>query len=88
MITLQKKVQTLYRFRCAYCKSQFEMTEEEKTENDWKHHEGNRPRGESLFPCNPNDHFDCPVCKKVSMVMKRDMHKFAVMDDGSEISYY
>lgn len=36
MKTLQKRVQVLYRFRCSRCKSKFEMTSEEKLENDWK----------------------------------------------------
>ena len=40
------------------------------------------------FPSNPLDHFDCPVCGCVRYVMKHDMHRFSVMDDGTEIKEY
>lgn len=88
MKTLQKRVQVLYRFRCERCRSKFEMTEEEKTENDWKFTDEKFKKNNPTFPSNPLDHFDCPVCGCVRYVMKRDMHRFSVMDDGTEIKEY
>lgn len=91
MKTLQKRVQTLYRFRCERCSSKFEMTEEEKLENDWKFDDGKdkeKRRAEGRTPNNPLDHFDCPVCSCRRYVMRKDMHRFAVMDDGTEIMEY
>ena len=35
MKTLQQKAKIVYRFRCIRCRSLFEMTEEEKLDNDW-----------------------------------------------------
>ena len=88
MKTLQKRVQVLYRFRCERCRSKFEMTEEEKLENDWKFDEGDKSNPYHTSPSNPLDHFDCPVCKCVRYVMKNDMHRFSVMDDGTEVMDY
>lgn len=65
MKTLQKRVQVLYRFRCERCRSKFEMTEEEKLENDWKfddRKDKEKLRAEGRFPMNILDNFDCPVC--------------------------
>lgn len=90
MKTLQKRVQVLYRFRCSRCKSKFEMTSEEKLENDWKfdsRKNKNDLRKKGWGPSNPLDYFYCPVCKRQQLVYKRDMHEIAVMDDGTEIVY-
>ena len=91
MKTLQKRMQVLYRFRCERCRSKFEMTEEEKLENDWKfdgRKNKEKLRTEGRFPINHLDHFDCPVCGCKRYVMEKDMHRFAVMDDGTEIIEY
>ena len=88
MKTLQKRVQVLYRFRCDRCRSKFEMTEEEKLENDWKFDEGDKSNPYHTSPSNPLDHFDCPVCGCVRYVRKNDMHRFSVMDDGTEVMDY
>lgn len=91
MKTLQKRVQVLYRFRCGRCRSEFEMTEEEKLENDWKFDYRiykEKFRAEGRNPKNPLDHFDCPVCGCERYVSRGDMHRFAVMDDGTEIMEY
>ena len=64
------------------------MTEDEKTENDWKF-DGSKnkdeKRAKGYFPHNPLDYFDCPVCKCRRHVKKGDMHRISVMDDGTEI---
>ena len=92
MKTLQKRVQVLYRFRCERCRSKFEMTEEEKLENDWKFDDRidkEKLRAEGHIPLmNHLNRFDCPVCGCERYVSKGDMHKFAVMDDGTEIMEY
>ena len=91
MKTLQKRVQVLYRFRCERCRSKFEMTEEEKLENDWKFDDRKykeKLRAEGHIPMNHLDHFDCPVCGCKRYVSRGDMHRFAVMDDGTEIMEY
>lgn len=91
MKTLQKRVQVLYRFRCERCRSKFEMTEEEKLENDWKfddRKDKEKLRVEGRIPMNHLDHFDCPVCECKRYVSRGDMHRFAVMDDGTEIMEY
>ena len=91
MKTLQKRVQVLYRFRCERCRSKFEMTEEEKLENDWKFDDRKNKeilRAEGCKPMNTLDNFDCPVCGCKRYVMRKDMHRFAVMDDGTEIMEY
>ena len=75
MKTLQKKEQVLYRFRCDGCRNQFEMDEEE-TINDQ----------ELNLTCSIE--FNCPVCGCVRHVKKEDLHKFTVMDDGTEIQEY
>jgi hypothetical protein len=100
MKTLQKRAQVLYRFRCERCRSLFEMTEEEKTENDWKFTNYHYSYKEGKYICgpvnrdkkkissNPLDYFECPVCKCVRHVQRGDMHKYSVMDDGTEIKEY
>ena len=91
MKTLQKRVQVLYRFRCERCRSKFEMTEEEKLENDWKfddRKDKEKLRTEGRFRINPSDTFDCPVCGCERRVSRGDMHRIDVMDDGTEIMEY
>ena len=95
MKTLQKRVQVLYRFRCERCRSKFEMTEEEKRENDIKFTDdwADRLRQQKEYgwepsPYNPLDHFDCPVCGVVRYVRRNEMHRYSVMDDGTEIMEY
>ena len=91
MKTLLKSRLVLYRFRCERCRSKFEMTEEEKLENDWKfdyNKDKEKRRAEGCEPMNLLDRFDCPVCGCERYVMEKDMHRFAVMDDGTEIMEY
>lgn len=99
MKTLQKKVNVLYRFRCERCRSQFEMTEEEKDLNDWKftNYHYSRKEGKHVFgpvdrekqiKSNQLNHFECPVCNCVRYVRRGDMHRYTVMDDGTEIQDY
>lgn len=91
MKTLQKRVQTLYRFRCERCSSLFEMTAEEKLENDWKfddHKDKEKRRAEGYLPNNALDKFDCPICECERFVHRGDMHMYSVMDDGTEIIEY
>lgn len=99
MKTLQKRVQILYRFRCERCRSKFEMTEEEKNENDWKFTNYHYSYKESKHVCgpvdrekqaksNPLDYFECPVCNCVRYVRRGDMHRYSVMDNGTEIKEY
>lgn len=67
------------------------MTSEEKLENDWKFDDRknkNDLREKGFSPCNPMDYFDCPVCNCERLIMNRDMHKIAVMDDNTEVVYY
>lgn len=91
MKTLQKQVDILWRFRCDRCRSKFEMTNEEKLDNDWKFNESSvyKDRNEpGAFPHNPMEHFDCPVCGKVEYVRRGEMHKFILFDDGTEFKEY
>lgn len=91
MKTLQKRVQVLYRFRCGRCRSKFEMNEEEKLENDWKfdnRKDKEKIRAEGRFPINLSNNFDCPACGCEGYVYREDMHRFVVMDDGTEIKEY
>lgn len=95
MKILQKEVQILYRFRCERCRSKFEMTEEEKCENDikftedWaKQLENQEQYGWTPLPHNPYDRFDCPVCNCSRIVRRGDIHRYHVMDDGTEIMDY
>ena len=90
MKTLQQKAKIVYRFRCFRCRSLFEMTEEEKLDNDGLF--DSRPNKDDLRandyrPRNASAYFNCPVCDKVSFSKKNDMQKVAVMDDGTEINY-
>ena len=81
----------MYRFRCSCCYSKFELTEEEKLENDWKFDDMDdkeERRAAGHFPFNSSDYFDCPVCSGVRTASRGSMHKFAVMDSGKEIRVY
>lgn len=89
MKTLQQKAKIVYRFRCFKCRSLFEMTEEEKLDNDWRF--DSRPNKDDLrakgqHPRNSLDNFNCPVCNDVSFPKKIDTRKVAIMDDGTEIN--
>lgn len=92
MKILEKKVDRIYRFRCHYCRSKFEMTEAEKIENDWTYNEGNGTREErearGVGPHNPLEHFWCPICNKKSFVSRCDMHRYTIMDNGIEHQDY
>lgn len=99
MKKIESRVQVLYRFRCDKCRSNFEMTEEEKIENDWKFTNYKFSRQENKWVCgpvnrdvdlrhNPLDHFDCPICGDVQIVRRGDMHRFSIMDNGREIQDY
>lgn len=80
MKTLERKISEIYRFRCDRCQSKFEMTGEEKHENDLKQD----PKSGRNYPF----HFDCPVCNARRYVLNRDMHLFYVMDTGREHMVY
>ena len=86
MKTLEQSVNVIYRFRCNKCKSKFEMTQEERTENDWNHTEGDKTN--RSYPHNPTDKFDCPVCNSVQRMDFHSIHKFFVMDNGMEFQDY
>lgn len=86
MKTLQKQVDILWRFRCERCRSKFEMTDAEKVENDKKFSEVDETS--SIYPHNPMNYFDCPVCNTRRYVRRNEMHKFMLMDDGSEFQEY
>lgn len=91
MKILQSQVSKIYRFRCDRCKSKFEMTEEEKLDNDWKYNESflYKDRNEpGAFPNNPLHKFDCPICGCQRYVMRNDFHEYFVMNDGEEIQQY
>ena len=84
MKTLQKRVQVLYRFRCERCRSKFEMTEEEKLENDLKFDIGDKSNPYHTSPSNPLDHFDCPVCG-CQNVMQERKRIFVTKEDVDEL---
>lgn len=86
MKTLQKQVDILWRFRCERCRSQFEMTDAEKVENDKKFSEVDETS--LIYPHNPMHYFDCPVCNTRRYVRNYEMHKFMLMDDGTEFKEY
>ena len=90
MKTLQKQVSIIWRFRCESCRSKFEMTDEEKTENDREFDAWAERHADDVNykPFNPGHKFNCPVCKQVKEVRRNEMHKFMVMDDGSEVQEY
>ena len=88
MKILQKRVNVVYRFRCNRCKSKFEMTEEEKLENDWKFDEGDKSNPHHTEPINPMNHFYFPVCECVRYVNKYDFHRYSIMDNGFEVRDY
>lgn len=81
MKILEKEVKVLYRFRCNKCRSKFEMTKDEKTDNDWAFNERKNRKIES-GPWNPLDKFKCPVCKNVRYM--RDLREIHVMNNGNE----
>lgn len=91
MKTLQKQVDIIWRFRCERCRSKFEMTNEEKLDNDWKYNESSvhKDRNEpGAVPINHMEYFDCPVCNTRRYVRRGEMHKFMLMDDGTEFQEY
>lgn len=95
MKTLQKGEMRLYRFRCDHCRSKFEMTEEEKFQNDiqfddeWDKKVQNQEKyGWKATPNNLLNHFNCPVCDCIRYVRRNEMHCFVIMDDGTEVMDY
>lgn len=86
MKTLQKQVDILWRFRCERCRSKFEMTDAERLENDKKFSEVKETS--AIYPHNPMHYFDCPVCGERRYVRNYELHKFMLMDDGSEFQEY
>jgi predicted RNA-binding Zn-ribbon protein involved in translation (DUF1610 family) len=86
MKTLQKQVDIIWRFRCDKCRSKFEMTNEERIENNKKFSE--KDENSALYPWNPNNYFDCPVCGVKSIVRRNEMHKYILFDDGNELQEY
>ena len=87
MKTLEAMTNEIYRFRCSRCKSKFEMTKEEREENDWMH--GEHPKGGRWdYPHNPLDHFYCPICNKVQTMDSRSVHRYFVMSNGNEVQDY
>ena len=80
MKVLERKVGELFRFRCGKCYSAFEMTGEEKRENDLKQ---DPPGG-----MNQLDWFDCPVCGRRQVPDRKTMHMFAIMDNGKQYMVY
>lgn len=83
MKTLQKAVKMVYRFRCEKCQSKFEMTREEKVENDWRY--TSKIGGSGDYPNNPMNYFPCPVCKCKRRVGNGDMEIYVIMEDGTEV---
>ena len=79
MKILQRHKSVLYRFRCSRCSSQFEMTEEERTENDWEY--GENKKGERDYPHNPVNKFFCPICDKVEFMEDRTIHRYVILED-------
>ena len=80
MKILQKHKSVLYRFRCDRCSSQFEMTEEEREENNWeygKHKKG----GDWSYPHNPLNKFFCPICNKVEYMNNKTIHRYVILED-------
>lgn len=83
MKILQKKDKVIFRFRCNRCCSLFEMTDDERYENDKKHNESSISESH-----NPLNKFDCPVCKTTRFMKHETIHKYFIMNDGSEIMDY
>ena len=83
MKVLRKAESILWQFRCDRCRSDFEMTDEEKKENDRKYDESCHKDDPNHTPHNPLNYFDCPVCNCKRLVRRNEMHKIIVMDDGS-----
>ena len=93
MKVLQKYERKLYRFRCDRCRSLFEMTEEEKLDNDWEYNSSSVWKKEDREdPCarphNPTNKFYCPICEAVRHVYRDDIHEYHIMNDGIEIQKY
>lgn len=82
MKILQKRVEIVYHFRCAECRSKFEMTEEEKVENEFKFSNYGYNR---THLGNKYLYFNCPICKCVRQIYDNDIHKISIMDDLTEI---
>ena len=87
MKTLESMKKEIYRFRCARCRSMFEMTKEERVENDWEYGEHAKD-GKFDYPHNPRDHFYCPVCNQVRSMERKSIHRYFVMDNGNEVQDY
>jgi len=87
MKTLEAMKKEIYRFRCGRCRSQFEVDKDERIAIDWKYGE-HEPGGRYDYPHNPLDHFYCPVCECVRTMDKRTIHRFFVMDNGTEVMDY
>ena len=79
MKILQKHKSVLYRFRCKKCSSQFEITDEERRENDWEY--GEYQKGERNYPHNPTNKFWCPICNAVEFMESRTIHKYVILED-------
>lgn len=94
MKILNRSVATVYRFRCDRCRSVFEMTEEEKLENDrkftddWLKLRDKDLPVEQRFVSNNLNKFDCPVCNCVRYAHRGDMHRYKIMEDGTEFKEY
>ena len=93
MKTLQKTIGEIYRFRCHRCESKFEMSGEEKVENDWEQLKKrdakayDRDKKNGWEPITSHD-FYCPVCERESYSRRKDWHCYAVFDDGTEYLKY
>jgi predicted RNA-binding Zn-ribbon protein involved in translation (DUF1610 family) len=87
MKTLETMKEEIFRFRCSRCRSKFEMTKQEREENDWEYGEHEKG-GRYDYPHNPVDHFYCPVCGKVETMDRQSIHRYFIMDSGREVQDY
>lgn len=87
MKTLEAMRQEIFRFRCSRCMSKFEFTKEERYENDWEYGE-HKKGGRWEFPHNPVNWFYCPVCNKKETMKRNSIHKYFIMDNGTEVMDY
>ena len=88
---ITKKSAGLIQIQMRKMQKQIRNDWEDKLENDWKfddRKDKEKLRAEGNFPLNILDNFDCPVCGCKRYVMEEDMHRIAVMDDGTEIIEY
>ena len=85
MKTLETMKEEMYSFRCNRCRSKFEMTKDERKENDWVNGE-HKKGGTNDYPHNPTNRFYCPVCKKQQNM--HDIHRYFVMDNGNVVYDY